>query len=106
MWSDGIADKGATVAWYRLKACLKCHGDLALDQGDWICLQCGTYYYVNLYRRPLILALAPPAELRRPEQKEVEVVLPWGASPPVQVTALGAVVAVSGAGFLDAALHR
>lgn len=35
---------------FRLKACAKCGGDLALDQGDWICLQCGTYYYVGLYR--------------------------------------------------------
>ena len=32
-----------------LKACTKCGGDLALDEGDWICLQCGTYYYVRLY---------------------------------------------------------
>ena len=36
---------------YRLKACGKCSGDLALDDGDWICLQCGTYYYIGLYRR-------------------------------------------------------
>lgn len=35
---------------YRLKACTKCGGDLAFDEGDWICLQCGTYYYVGLYR--------------------------------------------------------
>ena len=35
---------------YRLKACGKCSGDLALDDGDWICLQCGTYYYIGLYR--------------------------------------------------------
>jgi hypothetical protein len=35
---------------FRLKACAKCGGDLALDEGDWICLQCGTYYYVGLYR--------------------------------------------------------
>ena len=34
---------------FRLKACAKCGGDLALDEGDWICLQCGTYYYVGLY---------------------------------------------------------
>ena len=34
---------------YRLGACLKCQGDLALDQGDWICLQCGVYYYTGLY---------------------------------------------------------
>ena len=35
---------------FRFKACIKCRGDLALDDGDWICLQCGTYYYVGLYR--------------------------------------------------------
>jgi len=35
---------------FRLKACLKCGGDLALDEGDWLCLQCGRYYYVGLYR--------------------------------------------------------
>ncbi len=23
-----------------------------MDDGDWICLQCGTYYYVDLYQRP------------------------------------------------------
>ena len=34
---------------YRLGACLKCRGDLAYDQGDWICLQCGVYYYTGLY---------------------------------------------------------
>ena len=34
-----------------LKACTKCGGDLAVDDGDWICLQCGTYYYTGLYRR-------------------------------------------------------
>lgn len=34
---------------YRLGACLKCRGDLAHGDGDWICLQCGTYYYIGLY---------------------------------------------------------
>lgn len=38
--------------WFRLKCCVKCGGDLVLDQGDWLCLQCGTYYYSGLYRRP------------------------------------------------------
>jgi hypothetical protein len=37
------------VVRFRLKGCGKCGGDLALDEGDWLCLQCGTYYYVNLY---------------------------------------------------------
>ena len=22
-----------------------------MDEGDWLCLQCGTYYYTGLYRR-------------------------------------------------------
>ncbi len=34
---------------YRLGVCLKCRGDLAYDEGDWICLQCGVYYYTGLY---------------------------------------------------------
>ena len=37
--------------WFRLKGCAKCGGDLVLDEGDWLCLQCGTYYYTGLYRR-------------------------------------------------------
>ena len=36
--------------WFRLKTCIKCQGDLAADEGDWICLQCGTYYYTGLYQ--------------------------------------------------------
>lgn len=35
---------------FRFKACIKCGGDLALDEGDWLCLQCGKYYYLGLYR--------------------------------------------------------
>jgi hypothetical protein len=38
------------VNWFRLKACAKCKGDLVLDDGDWLCLQCGRYYYTGLYR--------------------------------------------------------
>lgn len=34
---------------FRLGACLKCRGDLAFDEGDWLCLQCGVYYYTGLY---------------------------------------------------------
>lgn len=34
---------------YWLGACLKCRGDLAYDDGDWHCLQCGVYYYTGLY---------------------------------------------------------
>ena len=36
---------------FLLKACEKCWGDLVLDEGDWLCLQCGTYYYTGLYRK-------------------------------------------------------
>lgn len=35
--------------YFRLKACGRCGGDLARDDGDWICLQCGAYSYVGLY---------------------------------------------------------
>ena len=34
---------------YRLKACRRCSGDLARDESDWICLQCGSYSYAGLY---------------------------------------------------------
>ena len=34
---------------YRLGVCLKCRGDLVNDEGDWLCLQCGVYYYTGLY---------------------------------------------------------
>ncbi len=34
---------------FRLKACQKCRGDLVLDEGDWLCLQCGKYNYTGLY---------------------------------------------------------
>ena len=28
-----------------LKGCSRCRGDLFLEELDWRCLQCGTYYY-------------------------------------------------------------
>lgn len=34
---------------FKLGSCGKCRGDLTLDEGDWLCLQCGTYYYTGLY---------------------------------------------------------
>ena len=37
---------------FRFKACRKCRGDLVLEEGDWLCVQCGTYYYIGLYHRP------------------------------------------------------
>ena len=59
--------------WFRLKSCIKCQGDLAADHGDWLCLQCGTYYYTGLYRSPSHiddgpLASNPPVP-EQPEQK-------------------------------------
>jgi len=42
--------KEVIVNWFHLKACVKCGGDLVLDEGDWRCLQCGSYYYIGLYR--------------------------------------------------------
>ena len=45
------SDKGETVNWFRFKACVKCRGDLVLDDSDWLCLQCGTYYYTGLYQQ-------------------------------------------------------
>jgi hypothetical protein len=30
---------------YRFKACQKCGGDLMLDNEEWLCCQCGRYYY-------------------------------------------------------------
>ena len=30
---------------YRFKACLKCGGDLMLDNEEWLCCQCGRCYY-------------------------------------------------------------
>ena len=36
--------------WFRFKACVKCRGDLVLNEQDWLCLQCGTYYYTGLYQ--------------------------------------------------------
>ena len=37
---------------FRLGACLKCRGDLVYDEGDWLCLQCGIYYYTGLFNQP------------------------------------------------------
>ena len=45
-----IGKPGGFLTLFRFKACTKCGGDLTLDEGDWLCLQCGKYYYVGLYR--------------------------------------------------------
>jgi hypothetical protein len=36
------------LTWFRFKACVRCLGDLVWDEGDWLCLQCGRYYYTRL----------------------------------------------------------
>ena len=46
---------------YLSKGCKKCGGDLAPDYGDWVCLQCGAYYYVGLYRRREVAGDFPAA---------------------------------------------
>ena len=59
--------------WFRLKTCIKCQGDLAADHGDWLCLQCGTYYYTGLYQLKSHIDDAPqvsnPSVSEQPEQK-------------------------------------
>ena len=30
---------------WRFKSCIKCGGDLFVQDGDWGCIQCGRYYY-------------------------------------------------------------
>lgn len=60
-----------SVSWFLFKGCKKCSGDLASDDGDWICLQCGTYYYVGLYqagRESLNLARPSPEMAELMEQ--------------------------------------
>ena len=49
---EGRSQTGTRVElnWFRLKACVKCRGDLVWDDGDWLCLQCGRYYYTRLYQ--------------------------------------------------------
>ena len=32
---------------WRLKSCSRCRGDLAMEEGEWRCFQCGHYYYPN-----------------------------------------------------------
>lgn len=53
------------MSWFRFKACVKCGGDLVLDQPDWLCLQCGTYYYTGLYQRSSSVS-SQPMERRLP----------------------------------------
>lgn len=67
------------MTWFRLGGCSRCLGDLAYDDGDWICMQCGTYFYTGLYRREYDTAGRPvegawPAEAEGSRN-------PGGASP-------------------------
>ena len=48
--------------WFRLKTRIKCQGDLAADQGNWLCLQCDTYYYTGLYQLPSHTNDSPPPQ--------------------------------------------
>lgn len=66
--------------WFRLKACAKCKGDLVLDDGDWLCLQCGTYCYTGLYRNQEISRW--PRENRPAPRKEKTQVLAQSTSGP------------------------
>jgi len=50
-WTEHIAGRVNELArrlkltMYRFKACPKCEGDLMLDGAEWLCCQCGRYYY-------------------------------------------------------------
>ena len=39
---------GTEMAVWKFKSCTKCGGDLFAQDGDWGCLQCGSYYYPNV----------------------------------------------------------
>ena len=54
---------------FHLRACPKCQGDLALDEGDWLCLQCGTYYYTRLYRTPVPFPVPSPKNESRVDDR-------------------------------------
>lgn len=73
---------------YILKGCKRCGGDLARDWGDWICLQCGAYCYVGLYRaegrpplRTSALPAMPAAAAETPALPEVRLPHPSGDLP-------------------------
>ena len=55
--------------WFRFKACVKCRGDLVLDEQDWLCLQCGTYYYTGLYQGSTPASIQPRERISPPEEK-------------------------------------
>lgn len=37
------------ICW-RLKGCIRCSGDLVMEEDLWICFQCGHYYYPKVPR--------------------------------------------------------
>ena len=63
------------MTWFRFKACVKCRGDLVLDEGDWLCLQCGRYYYVGLYQR-VVSRDPPPFHVQTPNKEKAAAPLP------------------------------
>ena len=52
--------------WFLLACCPKCQGDLVLDEGDWRCMQCGTYYYPTRRRANGRRPGRPPTPDSRP----------------------------------------
>ena len=52
--------------WFLLACCPKCQGDLVLDEGDWRCMQCGTYYYPTRRRANGRRPGRPPTPDTRP----------------------------------------
>lgn len=78
---SGAIGAGVSVSSYLLKGCKKCGGDLAPDYGDWVCLQCGAYYYVGLYRRRE-LAGELPASAAGPSGQAVGPGTDWAGSEP------------------------
>lgn len=73
--------------WFRLKTCIKCQGDLAADEGDWICLQCGTYYYTGLYRSQTNVDDVPQAPTPiAPERSEHKTMPPAFAASVISTT--------------------
>lgn len=80
---------------FRLKGCKKCGGDLALDDGDWICLQCGTYYYVHLY--PRVNHPSKWDSERKPDKSVLAAPITLGPQHTMVTTALAAVFLPVGA---------
>ena len=76
--------------WFRLKTCIKCQGDLAADNGDWLCLQCGTYYYTGLYRLHRHIDESPKGSnlgISKPPEQKLFSALAARLSPATQTSA-------------------